>query len=427
MTARDDCFAFTERRLLHEEAIALLKTLPEPISEMETVGLFQAHGRVAAEAVSAPRDIPAHTNAAVDGFAFAFADYDGERGTRFNWSGRAAAGQAATQAKRGSAVRIFTGAMMPGGCDTVAMQEDCRLDEAGTVRTVTIPGGLKKGANVRLAGEDFAAGAPLVSAGDRLRPQDIAALATAGAPGLRCFRRPRVMIYSTGDEVIRPGQPFAPGRVFDANAAMLASLLAPTGAVITDGGVLPDKPDAVRDALESGAQSHDLIVTSGGASLGEEDHVVKALRERGALSLWQLAIKPGRPMGVGKLDGAIALALPGNPVAVFVCTLLYLWPVLIAQSGAPWPQPRRFMLPAAFAIPKRKTGRREFFRGWLTEGKDGPLVQKYPRDGSGLISGLRAADGLIEISEDRTSIGHGDAVGFIPLSEFGILGGAHLA
>jgi molybdopterin molybdotransferase len=233
------------------------------------------------------------------------------------------------------------------------------------------------------------------------------------------------MLFSTGNEVIRPGQAFAEGKVYDANAAMLMGLLAPAGAIITDGGVLPDNAARVREALEKAAGEHDLIITTGGASLGEEDHVVASLRALGALSLWQLAIKPGRPMGVGKLGRAIALALPGNPVAVFVCALLYVWPLLTAQSGVSgWFEPRRLTFPARFTIEKRKKGRREFFRGWLTEDGGRLWAEKYPRDGSGLISSLRAADGLIEIPEEREAIAMGDEVAFIPLSEFGIFSGS---
>lgn len=419
MSARDDCFAFAERRIPHDEAIALLRSLPHPVGETEFVSLFEAAGRIVAAPAHAPRPIPAHTNAAVDGFAFAFADYDAANGTRFALSARVAAGQGSASAPRGTAARIFTGAIMPDGFDTVAMQEDCMAVESGDA--VVIPGGLKQGANRRLAGEDVQEGAVIAQPGDRLRPQDIAALATAGLARITCYRRPRVIAFSSGDEVIRPGEPFRPGAVYDANATMLAALLAPTGASITDGGVLPDDATAVRSALERAAAGYDLIITSGGASLGEEDHVVTSLRGLGALSLWQLAIKPGRPMGVGRIGDAIVLALPGNPVAVFVCALLYVWPVLMALAGSPWREPRRLTFPAAFSIGKRKLGRREFFRGWLAHGENGLAAEKYPRDGSGLISSLRAAEGLIDIPEDVTSIAQGDPVQFIPLTEFGIL------
>jgi molybdopterin molybdotransferase len=421
MSVIDDCFAFSERRLPHSEAIALLKTLPLPIAESEPVDLFHATGRVLAEILRAPRDVPAHTNAAVDGFAFAYADYDAEAGSRMKISARLAAGDSPTAIEKGAACRIFTGAILPEGSDTVAMQEDCSLDASGGCICVRIPGGLTRGANRRRAGEDMKAGNPIASPGQRLRPQDVAALATAGFGSVRCFRPPRVMLFSTGNEVIRPGQDFAEGKVYDANAAMLAGLLAPAGAIVTDGGVLPDNAARVREALEKAAGAHDLIITSGGASLGEEDHVVASLRALGALSLWQLAIKPGRPMGVGKLGRTIALALPGNPVAVFVCALLYVWPLLLAQSGmAGWFEPRRLTFPAHFTIEKRKKGRREFFRGWLAEEGGRLWAEKYPRDGSGLISSLRAADGLIEIPEERGAVAAGEDVAFIPLSEFGI-------
>jgi molybdopterin molybdotransferase len=420
MSARDDCFAFAERRIPHDEAIALLRSLPRPVYDTESISLFEAAGRIVAVPTHAPRPVPAHTNAAVDGFAFAFADYDAANGTRFTLSARVAAGQGAAVAPAGSAARIFTGAIMPEGLDTVAMQEDCAAVE-GDGNAVFIPGGLKCGANRRLAGEDVEEGSVIAQPGDRLRAQDIAALATAGLGRITCYRRPRVIAFSSGDEVIRPGEPFRPGAVYDANATMLAALLAPTGAAVTDGGVLPDDAATVRAALERAAAEYDLIITSGGASLGEEDHVVKSLRGLGALSLWQLAIKPGRPMGVGKIGDAVALALPGNPVAVFVCTLLYVWPVLMAQAGAPWTEPRRLTFPAAFSMGKRKLGRREFFRGWLMHGEHGLAADKYPRDGSGLISSLRAAEGLIDISEDVPSIAPGDPVQFIPLTEFGIL------
>jgi molybdopterin molybdotransferase len=419
VTAADDCFAFPERRLLHEEAIALLRALVAPAPEEESVSIFAATGRVCAEAVKALRAIPAHTNAAVDGYAFAFGDYDAKEGAVFAVSGRAAAGQPSPSARveRG-AVRIFTGAIMPDGCDTVAMQEDCRI-EGGAF--VFIPGGLKRGANRRLAGEDVAEGATILEPGYRLRPQDTAALATSGRPDVICFRKPRICVFSTGDEVLVPGAPFREGRVYDANGPMLSGLFAPLAADVTFKGILPDTGDAVRDALQAAAFDHDLIITSGGASLGEEDHVIAALRRGHALTLWQLAIKPGRPMGVGKIGSCLCFALPGNPVAVMVCALLYVWPAVRRLAGEPWVEPPRLALPAGFEIPSRKQGRREFFRGWLERDDGKIIVRKYERDGSGLISSLRAASGLIEISENQARLRQGDSVNFIPFSAFGIL------
>jgi molybdopterin molybdotransferase len=418
LAAVDDCFAFPERRLLHSEAIALLQGLSFPLSKTGKVGLYGATGCVSAERVFAPRPIPAHTNAAVDGYAFAFDRYDAKTGASFPIAGRAAAGDIDPENLAvDGAVRIFTGAVMPQGCDTVAMQEDCRI-EAGS--SVFIPAGLKRGANRRVAGEDTAEGEAVVEPGQRLRAQDIAALAAAGRSDIVCYSPPRICIFSTGNEVLPPGAEFVEGSVYDSNGVMLAGLFRPLGLKLTYGGILPDKRGAVSDALYAAAAENDLIVTSGGASLGEEDHVIAALRDADALSLWQLAIKPGRPMGLGKIGSCLSFALPGNPVAVLVCALLYVWPVVRRLSGEPWTEPPRIPLQAGFEIASRKQGRREFFRGWTERKNDALVVRKYERDGSGLISSLRAASGLIEIPEDTALIRKGDPVGFIPFSAFGI-------
>jgi molybdopterin molybdotransferase len=261
----------------------------------------------------------------------------------------------------------------------------------------------------------------VIEAGRRLRPQDVAAVAACGRGEIVSFKRPRVRIFSTGNEVLLPGALFTEGKVYDSNGSMLSGLFAPLGLSVTYGGILPDNREAVHEALHTAAQKNDLVVTSGGASLGEEDHVIAALRASGALSLWQLAIKPGRPMGLGKIGSCLSFALPGNPVAVLVCALLYVWPVLRRLSGEPWMEPERLTFPAGFEIRSRKQGRREFFRGWLERHGEKLIARKYERDGSGLISSLRAATGLIEISEDAATLSRGDDVTFIPFSGFGIL------
>jgi molybdopterin molybdotransferase len=237
-----------------------------------------------------------------------------------------------------------------------------------------------------------------------------------------CFARLKVAIVSTGDEVVRPGAAFSEGLVYDANAPMLAALIASAGATATDLGVLPDSREEVKRRLAAAAQSFDAVILSGGASRGEEDHVVAALDAIGKRHLWQLAIKPGRPMSFGQVGDCVVLGLPGNPVAVFVCFLLYVWPLLRRMGGANWPEPRRYRLPALFAFPGRKVGRREFWRGILKETPHGLAVDKFARDGSGLISGLRAADGLIDIPEAVPEVRPGDLVAFIPFTEFGIAG-----
>ncbi len=428
----DDCFRPGSPRLSHAEAIALLKARMRPLPNAETVPLAEAAGRVLAATVSAPHPVPAHTNAAVDGYAFAFTGYDKAKGTRFTISGRAAAGHpTAGPTAAGTAVRIFTGAIIPDGSDTCVMQEDVRLEGEGAQAAVTIPPGLKQGANVRRAGEDVAAGSTLFTAGSLIRPQDLAALASVGCGQISCRARLRVAVVSTGDEVIAPGtRALAPGEVFDANAPMLASLATLAGCDVSNLGIWPDRPAELKARLAAAARDYDVILTSGGASMGEEDHIAAALGSLGKRHLWQLAIKPGRPMMFGQIRSGegeaardtIMVGLPGNPVAVFVCFLMYVYPMLRTLSGAPWPEPRRFKLPAAFAFTSRKPGRREFWRGMLTTTPDGMAVDKFARDGSGLISGLRAAEGLIDISEDAGDVQPGDLVDFIPFSEFGILG-----
>jgi molybdopterin molybdotransferase len=222
--------------------------------------------------------------------------------------------------------------------------------------------------------------------------------------------------------VVRPGRALEFGQVYDANMPMLGGLVVSAGAVPVDLGIAPDRLEALAPMLRAAAHEVDLILTSGGASRGEEDHMVTALETLGKRHLWQLAIKPGRPMSFGQIGDCVTLGLPGNPVAVFVCFLLYAWPLLRRMGGAPWPEPRRFLLPAAFDFADRKTGRREFWRGMLTD-RDGHMaVDKFRRDGSGLISGLRAADGLIEIPEDVPAVRAGDLVAYLPFTEFGMVG-----
>lgn len=420
----DDCFLHDKDRLAHDDAIALLKSRLSTMAVIRSLPISEASGRILAYAARAERPVPAHTNSAVDGYAIAATRYDKTFGGRFAVSGRAAAGHPLQSVPSPStAVRIFTGAVMPQGLDTVAMQEDCVVETGDDGTTVvTIPPGLKAGANVRHAGEDVAAGETLFEPGALLRPQDVAALASIGLAEIACYEPLRVAVVSSGDEVIRPGsRPLRDGEVFDANAPMLAALVANTGARVTDLGVWPDDAAEIRRRLSEAATQFNVILTSGGASRGDEDHMVAALDALGKRHLWQLAVKPGRPMSFGQIGDTIMVGLPGNPVAVFVCFLMYVYPLLRRLAGGIWPEPRRFLLPSAFAVPKRKTGRREFLRGILRARSTGFVVDRFERDGSGLISGLRAADGLIDIGEDVTSIEEGDPVRFIPFTEFAIL------
>lgn len=414
---KDDCFLHDKDRLKHAEALAILKENIRPLAAGERVPLHEAAGRILHEAIIAPRPIPLTDNAAVDGYAFAHADYLAADGN-MPVSGRIAAGDLNPPAlPSGHACRIFTGATMPAGADSVVMQEDTRSEDD---KQVLIPAGLKAGANCRKAGEDVAAGQALLAAGTFLRPQDIAAVASIGQAEIDVARRLRVGVFSTGDELVQPGENIAAGQVFDANRPLLMSLMASLPVSLHDLGILPDDREVVFSSLEAAARTHDVLITTGGASRGEEDHVIKAIEALGTRHMWQLAIKPGRPMSFGTMGQTTFMGLPGNPVAAMVCFLLYVRPLLLRLCGADWQEPTRYMLPAGFAIRSKKTDRREFLRGILRIDGGQLIADKYARDGSGLISSLRESDGLIELPEDVSTLSKGDPVAFLPYTAFGL-------
>lgn len=415
----DDCFLHDRDRLRHDEALTLLRERLSPIAATEEIALDAANGRIAAVDTVSSLDIPGHDNAAVDGYAFAHADIE-RCGGAFAIAGRVAAGAIdPPPLEEGQCVRIFTGAPMPQGADTVAMQEDCTA-ESDIVR---IPPGLKPGANRRRRGEDVGAGSVIVHRGRELRPQELAALASVGIAQVSVFAPLRVALISSGNEIVRPGMTKAAEQVYDSNHFLLTGLLDSPSFVVSDLGVFADDYARIEQGLAEAANSHDVLIATGGASRGEEDHVVAALDRLGHRHLWQLAIKPGRPVCFGQIGSTPVFGLPGNPVAAFVCFLLYVRPALIRLGGGEWHEPARFSVPAGFEIGTKKPDRREFVRGWLERDDAGNLVaRKFERDGSGLISGLREATGLIEIEEATTAIRKGEPVSFIPFSEFGIGG-----
>jgi molybdopterin molybdotransferase len=417
----DDCFLTDSERLRHDEALAILKARVGRVVDPEEVPLDAGLGRILAEPVISLRNVPNADNAAVDGYAFAHADHE-PTGGFFPVSARIAAGHPSPLPHHaGTAVRIFTGGLMPAGADTVAMQEDCETHTQDGREFVVIPAGLKRGANRRKAGEDLPEGAAAAEVGMRLRPQEIAAIASTGQETISVFRRLRVALVSTGDEIVRPGQPLEAGKVYDSNHYLLKALLHTVDCNVSDAGILRDDAGSVRAALLRLAADHDALLTTGGASRGEEDHLVTALDAVGKRHLWQLAVKPGRPMSFGQIGDCPVVALPGNPVAAFVCFLLYVRPMMTAMGGGLWPEPPRFLVPADFELAKRKTGRREFLRGRLARNADGrQVVRKFARDGSGLITSLREADGLVEIPEHAPRIERGEPVAFLPFAGLGL-------
>jgi molybdopterin molybdotransferase len=411
----DDCFAFSGPLLPLDEMERLIGERVVPVTETERVKLKGARGRVVAADIKAPFDLPPFDNSAVDGYAVRHADLKSNADTRLPIGGRLTAGARADMAlKVREAIRIFTGAAMPKGADTVFMQEDVTVDGDA----VTVPKGLKLGSNRRLAGEDVPAGQVVLPAGTVLEAQHIALAAALGITDLDVRRRLKVAIFSTGDEVVEPGSQRGGTAIYDANRYLLNEMLERLGATVTDLGILRDQPSELMRALQAAAAGHDLIVTSGGVSTGEADYVRNAVERIGNLVFWRVAIKPGRPVAMGVIPGASGqsaafVGLPGNPVAVFVTFVRVVKPLLRRLSGA---KPQRLVaLPvrSAFAY-KKKKDRREYVRVALRRAADGEIeAVKHPQDGAGILTSLTETDGLLEFPEDVTSIEPGARVGFL--------------
>jgi len=409
----DDCFAFGGPLLAIEDVERLINERVTPVAETEAVALKDARGRVLAADVFAPIDLPPFDNSAVDGYAVRHADVGTKGETPLKVVDRLTAGRAAAHAiAEGEAIRIFTGAPMPHGADTVFMQEDVRTEGGAVI----VPPGLKRGANMREAGEDVPKGSVALRAGRRLQPQDLSMAAALGLTELPVRRRVRVAIFSTGDEIVEPGAPLPAAGLYDANRELLRGLLARLETQVSDLGILRDDRERLVARLAEAAQAQDLVLTTGGVSTGEADYVKDAIGAAGSLVFWRVAIKPGRPVAMGVLRGTAFVGLPGNPVAVFVTFARVVRPLLLRLAGAT-PEPL-IALPvkAGFAYRKKK-GRREYVRVSLTRLDDGSYeAHKHPQDGAGVISSLTATDGLAELTDDVTEVARGETIGFLPYS-----------
>ncbi len=413
---KDDCFALPEgvEWTPVDTALTRLRAALAPVTGVEEIAVGDALGRVLARDHMALRANPPGANSAVDGYGFAHASLPADGPAALPLvDGRAAAGAPWPGAvPPGHAIRILTGALLPEGVDTVVMQED-----------VTISGdhirfgpGIKPGANARAAGEDVEAGALALPAGHVMRPGDIALLAGLGLARVEVRQRLRVGVLSTGDEIVAPGATLAPSATYDANRPMLLALAERWGHAPVDMGHVEDNREAIRRRLNDAAATCDVIVTSGGASAGDEDHVSALLSQEGHLSSWRIALKPGRPLALAMWQGVPVFGLPGNPVAAMVTALIFARPSLSKLAGAGWVTPTGFDLPAAFTKSK-KAGRREYLRARLTP--DG-RVEVFASEGSGRISGLAWADGLVELDEPARTIAPGDLVRYLPYTGFGL-------
>ena len=410
----DDCFAMGGPMRSVDEAVALIVAQLSPVEGTQRVALADADGRVLAADLMAGLNLPPFTNSAVDGYAVRGEDLPQGEARPFEIAARTQAGMSAgAPVPAGKAIRIFTGAPMPPGADTVFMQEDVAVDGEGRA---VLPAGLKRGANVRPAGEDIVQGVRVLPAGRRLRPQDVAMAAAQGLTHLDVRRRVRVAVFSNGDEIVEPGQARGAPQLYDSNRFMLAAMLRRIGCEVTDLGILPDDAAAIASILEQGAAGHDLILTSGGVSTGDADYVKSAIEQVGSMVFWRMAIKPGRPVAMGVIRGCPFIGLPGNPVASFVTFAHVARPAVFALAGAQWRRPVAAQVRAAFSYQK-KSGRREYVRASLRTGEDGVLeAVKFPREGAGLLSSLIDTDGLVELSEEITAIEPGRMVEFMTYS-----------
>lgn len=399
-----------------DTALGLLRTNLAPVVATEELDVAAALGRVLASDVRARRSNPPAANAAVDGYGFAHIAITGEGPQTLPLvEGRAAAGAAFNgHVPEGMAIRILTGAILPEGVDTVVLEEDTASDGS----RIAFHGPVKPRSNTRIAGEDVVAGTIVLPAGHLLRAPDLALLSAVGLAKIAVFRRLRVGVLSTGDEIATAiGDKALPAdRIYDANRPMLLAIARQWGYAAIDLGHVGDDRGALAARLDEGATQADVIFTSGGASAGEEDHVSALLQEAGAMQSWRIAIKPGRPLALGLWQGIPVFGLPGNPVAAFVCTLIFGRPALSVLAGGTWQEPAGFTVPAAFTKNKR-AGRREYMRARLTpEGH----AEVFPSEGSGRISGLSWATGLVEIEDSARQIATGDPVRFIPYGSFGL-------
>ena len=411
---KNDCFALPPgvNWTPVDEALDLLKARLSVVVQAENLPVQDTLGRILAVPVVAPRSNPPHPNSAVDGYAVSGEAIGSGAQLLPLVDGRAAAGQPYPhEVPAGHAVRILTGASMPRGTDTVILQEDVSVGPG----QIAFHGPLRVGANARAAGEDVTGGAEILPEGRKVSPADIAVMAATGVSQVAVRKPLRVAVISTGDELAEAGSEATNHQIYDANRPMLCALLTQMGYIPVDMGRVPDDREALCKTLDQAAAEADVVLTSGGASAGDEDHVSALLNETGSLNLWRIAIKPGRPLALAMWAGKPVFGLPGNPVAAMVCTLVFGAPAFGVLAGAGWARPEGIMLPAAFEKSK-KQGRREYLRARLRDG----LVEVYKSEGSGRIASLSWAEGLVELHDEALEVQHGTPVRFISFAEFGL-------
>eukprot|EP00119_Amphimedon_queenslandica_P006761 XP_011408021.1 PREDICTED: uncharacterized protein LOC105315174 [Amphimedon queenslandica] len=412
-----DCYEGDPDLLPLDEAMRRIRVHVEGLKESRRLPLIEAGNKIAANDITSPIDVPGHTNSAMDGYAVDGNSLVQDAVRSFEPIGEALAGHPfAGTVEPHQTVRITTGAMMPAGTDTVVMQEHIRVENEGVV----IPPGNRKGQHVRRRGEDIKAGAVVIECGRRLMPAQMGLLASLGIAEVEVFRPLKVAYFSTGDEIRSPGEDFAPGLVYDSNRFTMRSMLERLGVEIIDLGIVPDRRDAVEKAFEKAAKEADVVLSSGGASTGEADHIKEALSALGRVGFWRIAIRPGRPLAFGFIGDALCFGLPGNPVAVMVTFLQIVAPALRAAAGESAYRPPPEMEARCTVALRKKPGRIEYYRAVLERDEnDALVVRDTGRSGSGLLHTMSDANCFIVLPEASESIPPGSMVRVQPF--FGLI------
>ncbi len=407
----DACFEAATPMLGVEEAVAALLNDAQVMDRTEQVALVDAHGRILAAPVHSPLDVPGFDNSAMDGYALHTRDLAQAHSSGLPIAQRIPAGHIGTPLATGSCARIFTGAAIPEGANTVAIQEVCRVEG----ERLLLDQELRAQENIRPRGNDIASGTIILKAGTVLRAAQLGLAASVGIDTLTVYCKLRVAIFSTGDELVEPGVALAPGQIYNSNRYQLRALLETQGCNVIDLGTVADTLADTRTALENAAAVADLIITSGGVSVGEEDHVKAALEAIGTLNLWRIRMKPGKPLAFGHARDTAFIGLPGNPVSVFVTFLLFARPYLQRLQGRVTREPQSYPVRAGFSY--RAKGRREYVRVQLHHAAEGLTAQAYTRQGSDVLSSVAWADGLVEIAE-HAAVQPGDTVRYLPFAEW---------
>jgi molybdopterin molybdotransferase len=407
----DTCFSNAADMLSVDDAVAELLRYTHAVTTIEHVQLQDANGRVLATGISSPIDVPGFDNSAMDGYALHTRDMELARTTGLTITQRIPAGSSGTAVEPGCCARIFTGAPVPEGANTVAIQEVCRIEN----NRLFLDQDMQEQENIRPRGNDITAGDTILERGTRMRAAQLGLAASVGVDVLDVYRTLKVAIFSTGDELVEPGTPLAAGQIYNSNRYQLRALLESQGCMVIDLGTVPDSLDATRQALLSGAGQADLVMTTGGVSVGEEDHVKAALESVGELTLWRIRMKPGKPLAFGRIGETPFIGLPGNPVSAFVTFLLFARPYLQAMQGRTGNEPLSYPVQADFTY--RAKQRREYVRVRLRRDADGLVAESFARQGSDVMCSVAWADGLVEIPES-TCIQAGDTVRFLPFAEW---------